>query len=230
MKKISIIVMLACIIVSANAQNEIYISVDSARTTSIKGISLCMTGKKYFTSRINFRTQYDANYFYEKSIFKPATMLFYGGLSYYQIQKEDYHWDASGYSSGTGLDTYNSNYLLFSLSIEPRYYFSLNKRISERRGGLNSGWFIGLPLSFSFILNNPENYYHNVKNELVNIDLSLKDHFRYSAGLNMGYRYAITNKLFGEAVLGLNYINCNDYYEDEYHLSLYGKLLIGYTF
>lgn len=229
-KKIIVLVFVFCHVFVLTAQKEIYISEDSTRTVTLQGISLNATGKKYFTSRISFRTQYDLNYFYETSISKPVTIMLYSGLSYYPIKKYRFNLSGTGASYTTNSDKYNSNYLALNLTIEPRYYFSLNKRTSERRGGLNSGWFIGLPLSVGIIINKPENYFIDENNEVINDNsLVLKNRIKYLGGLNIGYRYAITNKLFTEISSGMQYINNNDYYID-YHFSFNGKILLAYTF
>ena len=211
-------------------QQEIYISSDPLQTTSIQGVSLSGEAKKYFTSLIAVRTRYDLSYFYEKAIAEKTTILFEGGFSYYQIRKEYFSLYNASTSYSNLNNKYNSNNLLFGLSIEPRYYFSLNQRATDKRGGLNSGWFIGLPLELSIILNKPASYYYNKDNLLINDNkLSGKDRLKYTAGLNLGYRYAVTNNLFAEAALGLTYINNNDFYVD-YHWALFGKVSLAYSF
>lgn len=229
MKKYALLVVSLCAFISLEAQEEIYFSEDSTQTTTtLQGVSLSGKGNKYFTSLIELRTRYEMNYLYEKSFSKPITAVFNGFFSYHQVKK--YYPE---YYSGVSNDnepTYNSDYLLFGLRVEPRYYFSLNSRTSDKRGGLNSGWFVGLPLEVAVILNKPQYYDHKDGNTWVsNNDLTFKDRLKYSVGFNVGYRYAITNRLFAEATLGLNYLNMEDYFFS-YHWSLYGKIALAYTF
>ena len=215
-------------IISSKAQEEVFFDNSSLTTTSIQGVALNSTIKKYFTERIGIRTAYDASYFYELKLAGRAVLSLSGGLMYYQVEKHVLDFD--GFDSGYGYSSqYNSDYLLAVIGVEPRYYFSINQRRTEKRGGLNSGWFVGMPFNLSYVINNPK-ILQKKNGELKDIDyLTFSNRIKYSVGVQFGYRHAVSNNLFAEMAVGLNYVNYNDWYSD-YRLSVCAKVAVAYTF
>jgi len=109
------------------------------------------------------------------------------------------------------------------LTLEPRFYYNLNKRNSKSKIVTNnSGNFISLQTSFHpdwFVISNYE--YSSLINEITiiptwGIRRALGTHFNYEAGAGIGYRY-----IFGKAA---------EYYSDESKAAANLHLRIGYVF
>lgn len=95
------------------------------------------------------------------------------------------------YDGGTG-------YLLIpTITLEPRWYYNLEKRASKSRNTAgNGGNFVSLKTSFLpdwFVISNYENI--NVINQITiiptwGIKRNIGSHFNYEAGFGIGYRYS----------------------------------------
>lgn len=87
--------------------------------------------------------------------------------------------------------------LIPTITLEPRWYYNLNKRASKSRSITgNAGNFISLKTSFLpdwFVISNYENI--NVISQITiiptwGIRRNIGSHFNYEAGLGIGYRYS----------------------------------------
>ncbi len=149
-----------------------------------------------------------ADYFYEMPVFHVASVIFNGGLS----------------TKGRYVRSYESplfSNLHLHAGVEPRYYFSLTNRKSENRGGLNSGWFLALPLTINTALIYPDIY-----SEFGISRPEFGEFINYSAGLNVGYRYALTNRMFLEGALG-GYFQSINFRQGSFHVNALIK--VAYT-
>lgn len=105
-----------------------------------------------------------------------------------------------GLDSGIwGGDFYNQTGFLMTpvITLEPRLYYNLNKRVSKsRRIDGNSGNFIALKASFHpdwFVISNSDNI--RVVSDITivptwGIKRTIGNHFTYEAGIGIGYRYS----------------------------------------
>jgi hypothetical protein len=112
-------------------------------------------------------------YFNEMSIAKTGVMVFTLGIHNVLYDKiiviDDY------------TITWEKDYFVFlHVGIEPRWYYTFNKLYEEGKSRLNSGWFLGLPLSL-------ENPYHV---------------FQLHMTPSLGFRSAFSNHLFLETSAG----------------------------
>lgn len=123
----------------------------------------------------------------------------------------------SRFYDGTG-------YLLVpTITVEPRWYYNLDKRVSRSRDiSGNSANFVSLNVSFApdwFVISNYDSI--NVINQVAlvptwGIKRNIGDHFNYEAGLGIGYRY-----LFAKSA---------GYSEDEGEVAANLHLRVGYRF
>lgn len=99
---------------------------------------------------------------------------------------------------------------------------------SALRGGLNSGWYIAVLLRVLTDLV-PASYYIYNGQTYQSVDSRFKFgvFIKYSAGLNIGYRYALTNSIFIEGAVGTGYQTYNFKYGD---FRVNGILKLAYTF
>lgn len=118
------------------------------------------------------------------------------------------------------------NYILApNITLEPRWYYNLSKRLSKERPiENNSGNFVGLKINYfpdAFVISNNDQV--NVPNQLLiipkwGIKRTIGKHFTYEVAIGIGYHHT--------------FIPDNQYYEyeDEQELALDLHLRIGYTF
>ncbi len=116
-----------------------------------------------------------------------------------------------------GLDTglfINDNNLGFLLTpvitLEPRWYYNLNKRQGKSRNiKYNSGNFLSLDVSYNpdlFVISSTNNAFINNQVSIIpkwGIRRSI-GHFNYEAGIGIGYRYIFDNINEGETELDLH--------------------------
>ena len=131
-----------------------------------------------------------------------------------------------GFDSGIiGGSIYDrTNFLLTPvITLEPRWYYNLNKRLSKsRKIDGNSGNFVSIKTSFNpdwFIISNNDNL--RVVNQISiiptwGIRRNIGNHFTYEAGIGLGYRY-----IFAKSA---------GYIEDESEGAVNLHLRIGYRF
>ncbi|MDT0689071.1 hypothetical protein RM549_04695 [Salegentibacter sp. F188] len=109
------------------------------------------------------------------------------------------------------------------ITLEPRWYYNLNKRISKSRNiEGNSGNFVSLKTSYNpdwFVISNYDNI--NVINQVSviptwGIKRNLGRHFTYEAGFGVGYRYTFAKSA--------------GYLENEGEAAVNLHLRIGYRF
>lgn len=95
------------------------------------------------------------------------------------------------YDNGTGYA------LIPTITIEPRWYYNLEKRASKSRNTAdNGGNFVSLKTSYLpdwFVISNYENIF--VINQITiiptwGIRRNIGNHFNYEAGIGIGYRYS----------------------------------------
>ncbi|SHG15324.1 hypothetical protein [Flavobacterium defluvii] len=92
------------------------------------------------------------------------------------------------------------------ITLEPRWYYNINKRILQNKGSNNSANFLTLAIKYHpdlFVISNTDNTY--VSNQIAfipkwgirrNIGNS---NFNYEAGIGIGYKYYIDEKQFETA-------------------------------
>lgn len=109
-----------------------------------------------------------------------------------------------------------------AFTVEPRYYYNLNKRINKARSITgNSGNFISLKTTFHpdwFLISNEDNV--NVVSDISfvptwGIRRTIGMHFCYEAGFGIGYR---------------RYLQSDGYYGDKDYVAVNLHLRIGYKF
>ncbi|MBU2950371.1 hypothetical protein KO493_06655 [Tamlana agarivorans] len=124
-----------------------------------------------------------------------------------------------GLDAGISVSSYNDStkFLLAPvITLEPRWYYNLNKRIKKsRRIDGNSGNFISLKTSFHpdwFVITNHDNA-HVIPNLAIiptwGIRRNLGNHFNYETGIGLGYSHNFNNDTYymvnkGEAILNLH--------------------------
>ncbi|MDX6181758.1 hypothetical protein SGQ44_05540 [Flavobacterium sp. Fl-77] len=88
------------------------------------------------------------------------------------------------------------------ISLEPRWYYNINKRNSKNRGANNSANFLALDINYYpdlFVISNDDNAY--VQNQIAiipkwGIRRSIgKSNFNYEAGIGIGVLYYLDNKV-----------------------------------
>lgn len=128
----------------------------------------------------------------------------------------------SGIFGGSAYDDYVNFLMAPVITLEPRWYYNLDKRISKGKSiEKNSGNFVGLKISYHpdwFVISNNE--YVNVVNQIDfipkwAIKRTIGQHFTYELGAGLGYGYIFYD---------------SEYLEDEGEVALDLHLRIGYTF
>jgi len=109
-----------------------------------------------------------------------------------------------GFDSGIGAgDFYDGVGFILTpvLTLEPRLYYNLNKRVSKGRNiDGNSGNFVSLKTSYHpdwFVISNIEN--SGIVSDLAiiptwGIRRQLGNHFMYEVGIGLGYRYLLAKQ------------------------------------
>lgn len=109
------------------------------------------------------------------------------------------------------------------ITLEPKWYYNLNKRSSKsKRISGNSGNFVSLKSSYNpdwFVISNYDNI--SVVNQISiiptwGIRRNIGEHFNYETGIGLGYRY-----IFAKSA---------GYFENESEAALNLHLRIGYRF
>lgn len=96
-------------------------------------------------------------------------------------------------------------YFIPTISLEPRWYFTLNKRVEKSKDiRWNSGDFIALNFSYApdwFVISHYDR--KEVFNQVsiiptIGIRRNLGQHFNYEAGFGVGYRYIFKNSEYAD--------------------------------
>lgn len=101
------------------------------------------------------------------------------------------------------MHSYEVGYILIpDITVEPRYYYNLNKRLTKSKSITgNSGNFVSLRTSYYpdwFVVTKNENlrpYNHIAIIPSWGIKRNVGNHFTYEAGLGIGYRYYFTKRV-----------------------------------
>jgi hypothetical protein len=101
------------------------------------------------------------------------------------------------------MHSYEVGYILIpDITVEPRYYYNLNKRVTKSKSiAGNSGNFVSLRTSYYpdwFVVTKNENlrpYHHIAIIPSWGIKRNVGNHFTYEAGLGIGYRYYFTKRV-----------------------------------
>ncbi len=125
------------------------------------------------------------------------------------------------FDSNLDFDTY---YVLAPvITVEPRWYYNLEKRNKKGKNILkNSGNFVGLKLSYHpdwFTISNDDEVSITNQISLIpkwGIKRTLGNHFTYEVGIGLGYQYY--------------FYNDDDYYDSYGEAAVDLLLRIGYTF
>ena len=131
-----------------------------------------------------------------------------------------------GFDSGIfGGGLYNETGFMLTpvITLEPKWYYNLNKRsLKSKRISGNSGNFVSLKSSYNpdwFVISNYDNV--NIVNQIAiiptwGIRRNIGEHFNYETGIGLGYRYYFAKS--------------NGYFENESEVALSLHLRIGYRF
>ncbi len=116
----------------------------------------------------------------------------------------------SGIFGGSFYD--NTGFLLTPvITIEPRWYYNLNKRVAkDRRIDGNSGNFVSIKTSYNpdwFVISNYDNL--RVINQISitptwAIRRNIGNHFTYETGIGLGYRYYFAENIKNKGEANLN--------------------------
>ena len=215
MKKLSLVFITLLFVLAVHSQTEVYFSRDTLKVKSLQGASVETNNFWELGRSSSFNSLLEASYFYELRLADRVSLFMDAGLN------------TSFRKSGSVTVPMFSQLGIF-MGVEPRYYLSLSQRKSALRGGLNSGWYVGVPLrALTDVI--PESYYiyDGQTYDFVDSHFKLGEYIKYSAGFNIGYRHALTNKLFIEGAVGGAYQTYNFKYGNFY---LNGVLKLAYTF
>ncbi|MFV0391462.1 MAG: hypothetical protein ACK5KP_06240 [Paludibacteraceae bacterium] len=210
MRIIFLILIASVCALSVNAQTEVYFSADTAKVKSLQGVGIATRSTSYLRSIRSIDAYVEADYFYELRLADRVSLVFDAGL----------------YRRYYTSDNVIVNQLYGLVGVSPRYYFSLSEQKSGRGVGLNAGWFVALPLrtSTDFILSDTYKWY----GETFTLPApKFGEIIKYSAGLNIGHRFALANRLFLEGAVGGQYQTYN-FRRGEFYLS--ASLKVAYTF
>lgn len=197
MKRILFTITLLLVTIFASfAQKETFFADKTSAPVSIsnlQGITAEVEMKVYknsISSAILFPVK--ISYFNEIKLGKTTSVLFSGGITGLRSML-DYTIRPYDPITQTGGDIFDLKYglgLQLSVAAEPRWYFNYKDRVMNGRNTrLNSGLYFGMPV------------------ELTTTPLNSKVPLQLSLNLKptIGYRYAITNKMFVEASTGVSF-------------------------
>lgn len=203
MKKLIFPFLLFCGLASLHAQKEAYFTDEVKHTVSMQGIELNneLNYGLYLSPTQKYQINSSLQYFYEKALGKNFSIKLSGGLLLQNGRVLKYFYDDNGMWSN-GEYHFEQSYNV-SVQVEPRYYFYLAQKKSENTAGLNSGWFVGLPVGLWYQMS-PSTYksYNFMTRNYDNEKYSLIERLPFHGGINLGYRYAFTNKWIVEGAFG----------------------------
>lgn len=175
------------------AQKETYFADKTnipASITNLQGVSAEVEMHMYpenYSPRSLFPVK--ISYFNEVKIGKTTSVMFTSGLTgLHTILDWSYSVDANGVINPYSYKPTSGLGLQLSVAAVPRWYFALNKSISNGKNTkLVSGFYLGLPVELMTTTLNSKTP--------VQLGLYLKP--------SVGYRYSITDNIFVEASAGL---------------------------
>lgn len=179
--KYNLTILLAIISLQAFGQKEVYFTdtnVANKKVIPLQGIEVSFIPNKLGnTLKYAFGDYFNISgyigYFYETPIARTWSMIFTAGIHNVLYNKINYT-DSYNY-------TFEKDYYgIFHIGAEPRWYYSFDKRNEEGKTQLNSGWFLGCPISLEYPFG------------------VLQMHMTPS----LGFRHSLTNHLFLEAGAG----------------------------
>lgn len=178
------ILVLCCTLVSA--QKEIYFeTIDSAhmKVRSFHGVDV---GILPYKTKMNpfqfdkFSLSGYLGYAYEKAVAKTWTLRLTAGL-------HTVYGDNVRITPDNQVAWVKQTDLIGKVGIEPRWHYTFKQRFAAGQGGLNAGWFLGIPLSMELSYN--------------------KNYAVYTKTLNLlptwGYRSSLTPHLYWECSAGV---------------------------
>lgn len=185
--RVSIVFILAIVCLPLLGQREVYFAdsiVANKKIESLHGLEMSLIPNKSETSigsffGDNFNISGYFGYFYEAPISRIFSLKMATGLHnlfYNKVIFEEGH-DYYSYNDFTYERSYKA---IFHIAVEPRWYYSFDKRYDIGKSRLNSGWFIGCPVSYEYS-----------SNSQLYITPSL------------GFRQSLSNKIFIEADAGV---------------------------
>lgn len=211
--KSKIIILLFIASLPAFGQKEVYFSdtvVANKKIQSLHGIEVSAIPNKLGNSfRSTFGDHFNISgyigYFYEGPIARTLSIIFTAGIhnvSYMKIIYYNYnYYNLNDY-------TYERSYkAIFHIGAEPRWYYSFNKRYDIGKSRLNSGWFLGCPVSIEYF-----------SNAQLHITPSL------------GFRQSLSNHLFLEAEAGVGTVRYLFELNKQFSFDHFVSAKIAYTF
>ena len=194
---------------SVSAQKELYFSDkdrDSISISDLQGFSFDFADGHGITAG-----GLTVSYFNEHKLSSTTSLILSGGITNSMYIKSIINPVGDPYYSTRPQINYGYG-LQINLLTEPRWYFTYkNRYLKGSKTALNTGWFIGLPFEMnSSVLNSTQP---------LCLNLFLVP--------TLGYRYALSNKLFLEAQAGYG---LSFKYFHSFQSLPYIKIKAGYTF
>ncbi len=192
------------VLLSVSAQREVYFNAskpEDLKVESLKGVELQMgfNPLNVFSSNRHYNPIfYYADFFSERRIASTMTLTYSAGLFWSSsktlIMSHAYD-SISGYiSEYSAVANYEKVYSLgLKVGLEPRWYWAFKKRAELNNARLNSGWFLSLPLDYSYAIYNSYKSTPVYESQSYGV-LNLKP--------TIGYRQSITNNIFLEGSFG----------------------------
>jgi hypothetical protein len=180
--KLKLTILLAIFSLHAFAQKEVYFADTSTvnkKVQSLQGFELnaipnILDNDLKYVFGDHFNISGYVGYFYEMPIAKTWSIIYTAGIHNVYFNNIVFI-DEYTYS-------YKKDYKVIPhIGIEPRWYYTFNKRFEEGKTNLNSGWFLGCPVSLEYPFS------------------ALQIHINPS----IGFRQSLTNHIFLEAEAGI---------------------------
>ncbi|MDD4992754.1 MAG: hypothetical protein PHR83_11015 [Paludibacter sp.] len=229
MKRLSIsTLLLLLVLLPVFGQKEVFftnIPKDSIKVESMHGISIgseidfLSTIQNLISNDKSYYIPLGISYFNENRVAPTITFMSVVGLSAVFSKSHLYTQQSDGTYYYSFLDPkYTNSYSLqLGAGIEPRWYFGYKRRYEQGKASLNSGWYLSLPVNAGTRLIDTNK--NNRSSNYIN-------YVGFGAGLNLGYRRAISKQWFLEGNVSLLGIS-TALYSINKQLNLY-PLYIGY--
>ena len=213
--KSKLLVLLFIICLPVFGQKEVYFSdtvVANKKIESLQGIEVSAIPNKLDNSiggfwGKHFNISGYIGYFYEAPIARTLSLKFTTGLHNVSYNNKilgesyDYYYNFNDY-------TYKRSYLaIFHIGAEPRWYYSFDKRYEIGKSKLNSGWFLGCPVSYEY-----------------------SSYSRLHITPSLGFRQSISDHLFLEADAGVGVERYLFAINKQFRFDYFVSAKIAYTF